>query len=197
MATYTFQQLKDIWIMAGGPPDVANIAAAIAIGESGGRSDATANEPDGSVSRGLWQINSVHGSKSSYDITTNARAAVELYKSKGGKFTDWTVYNKGIYRQFLNGTPDISGATNVAVMNPLDILPNPLDALKDIVEQFKTVIKAGEWFANPHNVIRIVQVVMGGFLIVAGIVILNQALVLHVAEKVEPIVRSVATKGVA
>lgn len=179
--------------MAGGPPDVANVAAAIAIGESGGRSDATAHEPDGSISRGLWQINSVHGASSSYDVTTNARAAVQLYKSKGN-FTDWTVYNKGIYRQFLNGTPDISGTSGTGTTDVGLEIPNPLDALKDIADKIGTVIKAGEWFSDPKNMIRIFQVVIGGGLIVVGIAVLNQALVIKVAEKVGPAVAAVATK---
>lgn len=187
MAVYTFKQLQDLWILYGGPPEVANVAAAIAIGESGGRTDATANEPDGSVSRGLWQINSVHGADSSYDVATNVRAAIKLYKSKG-TFTDWTVFNKGIYKQFLNGTTDTSGgATGVDL--PFGI-PNPLDALRDIADKIGTIIKAGEWFADVHNIIRIAQVISGIGMIFVGLVMLNQSLIVKV---VEPVVKTVAT----
>jgi len=176
--------------MYGGPPEVAGVAAAVAIGESGGRTDATANEPDGSTSRGLWQINSVHGSKSSYDVAVNTRAAVELYKNRGN-FTDWTVYNKGIYKQFLNGAPDVAGGTGTDI--GLEI-PNPLDGLRDIAEKLGAVIEAGEWFADVHNIIRIVQVVMGGALVLIGIAILNMALAKEIAG---PVIKAfAASKGI-
>jgi len=187
MATYSFQQLKDLWILYGGPPEVANVAAAIALGESGGRTDALANEPDGSVSRGLWQINSVHGAASSFDVATNARKAVALYKGRGN-FSAWTVYNEGIYKQFLNGMPDVStggsgGTTGIGLE-----LSNPLDALKDIADQLTNVIKAGEWFADAKNIVRIVQVVVGSALVVVGLVMLSSSLATKIAE---PIVKTV------
>lgn len=87
MATrYTYAQLQDLWVQAGGSRTYAPIAAAIALAESGGRSDAinTSNR-NGTVDRGLWQINSIHGSQSTFDPLSNARAAVAI--SKGG--TDW------------------------------------------------------------------------------------------------------------
>lgn len=83
---YTFQQLKDLWIQAGGSPTYADMAASVALAESGGRADAVnASNNDGSIDRGLWQINSIHGDQSVLDPIANARAAVAI--SKGG--TTW------------------------------------------------------------------------------------------------------------
>lgn len=194
MATYTFEQLKSLWTMYGGPPEVANVAAAIALAESGGRSDATnTSNSNGSIDRGLWQINSVHGADSSYDIATNVRAAVRLYKSKNN-FSDWTVFKSGAYKKFLNGNPDVStggSATNIGI----DI-PNPLDALRDIADRIGTIIKAGEWFADVRNVIRIVQVMIGGALLLVGISILNVGLTLKTADTpAGKAVISAVTKG--
>jgi lysozyme-like protein len=87
MATrYTFAQLKNLWVQAGGSAASSTIAAAIAMAESGGNPDSinTANS-NGTIDRGLWQINSIHGSQSTLDPLANARAAVAI--SKGG--TDW------------------------------------------------------------------------------------------------------------
>lgn len=180
MAVYSFQQLKDLWVMYGGSPNVANVAAAIALAESGGNSNATAHEPNGTLSRGLWQINSVHGANSSYDVATNVRAAVALYNSKGGKFTDWTTFNTGAYRKFLNGSPDTSGSdsgsssgSEVSLLNPLD----SLQSIADIASKLGDLVKGAAWFSDPHNIIRIAQVVGGGFLAISGVVMLSFSLV--------------------
>lgn len=88
MATtrYSFAQLEQIWTQAGGSAKYAPMAAAVAMAESGGRPDAVnTSNSDGSIDRGLWQINSIHGGQSTLDPLANARAAVAI--SKGG--TDW------------------------------------------------------------------------------------------------------------
>jgi hypothetical protein len=99
--SYSKSQLAGLWIQAGGPARVANIAAAIAMAESRGVVGATNRNSNGSIDRGLWQINSVHGALSQFDPRANARAAVQLYNGRGGDFTDWVQYNNGAYRQFL------------------------------------------------------------------------------------------------
>lgn len=83
---YTFSQLEQLWIQAGGSSKYAPMAAAVALAESGGRPDAVnTSNSNGTIDRGLWQINSIHGSQSTLDPVANARAAVAI--SKGG--TDW------------------------------------------------------------------------------------------------------------
>ena len=108
MTQYSFQQLKDLWIQAGGSPTFADMAAAVAMAESGGRSDAVNNNNnDGSIDRGLWQINSVHGKQSTFDPMNNARAAVGI--SNGG--TNWRPWcvayaNGGCSGEFMGpGSP--------------------------------------------------------------------------------------------
>lgn len=87
---YNPNQLAYIWIQAGGPPQAAAMAAAIAYyHESGGWTTATCINGGtgcscmGCVDRGLWQIDSANGPGSSYDVMTNARAAVALYQARG------------------------------------------------------------------------------------------------------------------
>jgi hypothetical protein len=94
--SYTFSQIEGIWIAAGGNKLNAPMAAAIALAESGGNPNATNDNGNGSVDRGLWQINSVHGSQSTYDVTANARAAVQI-SNNGSSWRPWcTAYSDGL-----------------------------------------------------------------------------------------------------
>lgn len=87
---YSFDQLKQLWIQAGGNPAAAAIAAAVALAESGGRPDAFNGNGGRSQDRGLWQINSVHGSQSTFDPVANARAAVAI-SNNGTNWKPWCV----------------------------------------------------------------------------------------------------------
>jgi hypothetical protein len=79
--------------------------AAIALAESGGRIDATNKNTNGTIDRGIWQINSSHtqfdAQRLLSDPLYNAQAAVAIFKSQG--LTAWTTYTSGAYRQFLSG----------------------------------------------------------------------------------------------
>lgn len=117
---YNYAQLEYIWTQAQGNPQAAAMAAAIAMAESGGNSTATDCDSNGSIDRGLWQINSVHGSQSTYDVMGNARAAVSI-SNNGTNWSPWTTYTSGAYRQFLNGNVSPSAtpinATNASANN--------------------------------------------------------------------------------
>jgi len=122
VAQYTIQQLKDLWIQAGGSATYADMAAAIAMAESGGKSDAfNGSNSNGTSDKGLWQINSIHGKQSTFDPLENAKAAVAI--SKGG--TDWrpwcTAWSNGACGgTFLGeGSPVLkflNGITNTGVL---------------------------------------------------------------------------------
>jgi hypothetical protein len=81
MTQYTYGQLKALWQQNGGNSASADIAAAVAMAESGGRSDAVNSNTNGSTDRGLWQINSVHGPQSTFDVTGNVKAAIAISNS--------------------------------------------------------------------------------------------------------------------
>jgi hypothetical protein len=92
---FNYAQLEGIWIQAGGNPQYAAIAAAIATAESSGNSQASNTNSNGSVDRGLWQINSSNGAGSSFDIMTNARTAVSM-SNNGVNWRPWcTAYSDG------------------------------------------------------------------------------------------------------
>lgn len=100
----TFKQVENVWIQAGGNPQAAAMAAAVADASSGLNPNATFTNPDGSVGIGLWLIDKGGLPPGSTDPLANARAAVQL--SKNGR--DWSLWctawsdnacgkNQGVY----------------------------------------------------------------------------------------------------
>jgi hypothetical protein len=55
---------------------------------------------NGTVDRGLWQLNSAY-----YDFEPdcykNTDKAYEIYKSRGNTFDRWSTYNNGSYKRFI------------------------------------------------------------------------------------------------
>lgn len=90
MPGFTFQQAEQLWVSAGGQPQLAAFAAAIADASSGLNPDATVTDASGVTYKGLWQIPSTLGNQSSTDPMTNARAAVQLSQN-GTDFKKWKV----------------------------------------------------------------------------------------------------------
>jgi hypothetical protein len=95
--TLSCSRLEALWESAGGSPGTAFMAAEIATAESSGRQYATDNDGNGTVDRGYWQINSIHGALSTYDPAGNARAAIEL-SGDGTNWSPWVTYNTGAYQ---------------------------------------------------------------------------------------------------
>lgn len=75
-------------------------AIAIALAESGGDIHSENHNTNGTVDKGLWQVNSVHGFPGDlFDPKYNLLAACSVYKSQG--FNAWSTYKNGAYRQFI------------------------------------------------------------------------------------------------
>lgn len=81
-----FDQVENYWIQAGGNPQAASMAAAVADASSGLNPNATITNPDGTTAIGLWLIPKNSTPAGSTDPVANARAAVQL--SNNG--TDWS-----------------------------------------------------------------------------------------------------------
>lgn len=97
---FSYGQLEQLWINAGGPRSRAALMAAIAMAESHGCSSAL----NSIRACGLWQIHPYQNG--CLDGPTNARMAVAKYQSQG--LGAWQSYTNGAYKQFLNPgtTPD-------------------------------------------------------------------------------------------
>jgi hypothetical protein len=87
----------------------ANVAAAVALAESGGDPQAYNPEtqactPSGEGSFGLWQIyRKAHPEFACQDLTdpqTNASAAFKVYSEAGG-FSPWSTFKSGKYQEYL------------------------------------------------------------------------------------------------
>lgn len=93
MTILSWDQLRNTWIYAGGARDRADIAAAVAMAESGGRSDATHYNNNGTVDNGLWQINRPYTAFSLFDPFTNAKVAIQM-SANGTNWRPWcTAYS--------------------------------------------------------------------------------------------------------
>jgi len=82
----TYGDTENAWIQAGGNPQAAAMAAAVADASSGFDPNITRTNPDGTVSVGLWLIPKNGQPPGSTDPVANARAAVQL----SGNGTDWS-----------------------------------------------------------------------------------------------------------
>lgn len=82
----TFAEVENYWIQAGGNPQAAAMAAAVADASSGLNPASSRSNPDGTESIGLWLIPKNGMPTGSTDPMANARAAIEL--SQNG--TDWS-----------------------------------------------------------------------------------------------------------
>jgi hypothetical protein len=117
VATFTHAQLEQLWIAAGGNPNEADTAAAIAQAESGGCQYAKAGPTDDRPvkectyrqttlenSYGLWQINrDAHPDFTAAELYTpagNAAAAVTIAQA-GVDFGPWTTFTDGAYFSYL------------------------------------------------------------------------------------------------
>jgi Lysozyme like domain len=94
--TLSCSGLERLWESAGGSPRAAFLAAEIAMAESSGRQYAVNTNGGRSTDRGYWQINSVHGSLSTFDAYGNARAAV-LISGNGANWGPWVTWQTGAY----------------------------------------------------------------------------------------------------
>lgn len=159
MAVLTDSQIAGYAKGAGFPANEIATAVAIALAESNGRTDAiNRNNSNGSVDRGLWQINSVHDKLPGdrFNPADNARLAYQIWKNGGWRA--WSTYKSGRYRAYLprgttaSGSPAIGGG---AVQAGLDFptLGNP----------FESVLNGGVWA-------RLGVFLLGGLLLLIGFI---------------------------
>jgi hypothetical protein len=84
----TYDQVENIWIQAGGNPQAAAMAAAVADAESGLNPSASRSNPDGTTGIGLWLIPKSGMPPGTTDPVANARAAVQISQN-GQDWSNW------------------------------------------------------------------------------------------------------------
>ena len=112
MPVLSDQQLTQLAYDAGFRGEALRWAVAIAKAESGGNPSAynpelAAGTTPGSGSRGLWQIYGTahpqYNSSIAFDPVVNARAAYQVYREAGNRFTPWSTFTNGSAAQYYNG----------------------------------------------------------------------------------------------
>lgn len=190
MSTLTAQQIAGYAQAAGFTGQGLTWAVAVALAESGGNAAAQHTNTNGSVDRGLWQINSrAHPEVSSaqaFDPAQAARAAFTI--SKGGtSWTPWTTAKNGAAQAML-GTAALAASKPIATgsssttAQDAGLLQLPGQAIDGVATAGKSLaalagdVQAGaDWFGNKHNWSRIALYLVGGIGALAGLVMLGQA----------------------
>ena len=142
MSNLSYGDLLNLAKIAGFSGKDDDIAAAVALAESGGNPRAhNSTPPDDSY--GLWQINmlgamgparrkqfGISSNDKLYDPEINAMAAYKIFRASG--WNAWTTYTSGKYKQYMHGST-IGNAAGGAVEAVKDsVLPDitgPVNAL--------------------------------------------------------------------
>jgi Lysozyme like domain len=179
-SSYTGSELARIVVWTGFRGTPAARAVAIILAESGGRTGArnwngpTRGCPNGSLDRGLAQINSCYHSEVSdtcaFDPYCNV-AAMWRISSHGTSFSPWATFNSGAYRQFINAaaewvsqvqqaggvgpaipTPVVSQASPSTLDQALDWVLGPLNwgPIGWLKDHIKSVVLAGGRYVYDH-----------------------------------------------
>lgn len=170
---YSYAQLEELWIQAGGSKSLAPLMAAIALAESGGNAGATnPNDNNGTqTSWGLWQISNGTHNKPTADILdplTNAQYAVKKYKAQG--LQAWGTYSSGSYRKFMkSGVSPSSPVTGTTPTTAQDAgltsdLGNAIG--QGLIAVMQPVFNFVLWGS---------EVVLGIFLLIGGVFVAIQA----------------------
>lgn len=130
MTVFSYSQLEQLWLNAGGSPSLEATMAAIAEAESSGNSTATGKDSE----EGLWQIDPHYWPAQyvTYDPLGNAKGAVHVESVQG--LGAWSTYNSGAYKQFLSGAaPSGSGSVPTSSTTGINIpLPPPFNNIPGI-----------------------------------------------------------------
>lgn len=171
---YTMDELVAIVHGAGWRGDDVAIGASIIMAESTGNPGAVnPNNPNGTIDRGLWQINSIHEHRLKggnwFDPADSTRMAREIYADAGNSWTPWSTYShwgtntahlqaarasiaKGIGPVPGNPGTGVKGSDNQSLGNPDGLRDSPQKSSPAKGEAKKddfTQLPGNESAANP------------------------------------------------
>jgi hypothetical protein len=206
MATLSPGQIAGYARAAGFRGPALVTAVAVAMAESGGRTDATNRNRNGSTDRGLWQLNDgAHPWVTSInwaDPAANASGAYRIYQEAGGSFRPWVAFTSGSSARFqlqaaqaVQAGPVAPTTDNAGFLDGLPLIGDAASAARSAGDAVKLGASAAVWVSNPHNWLRVVYVVAGGALIIAGAQLTVSGRVSKIVQPVAGAAKMVATKG--
>lgn len=172
------------------------ICVAIAKAESGGNTKAVnAANTNGTVDRGLWQINSVHDAKlpgqDRFNPDVNAELMMQI--SSGGKnWQPWSTFNNGAYSKY---TAEVASALGAADFKPDGNVLQTADNLLPGSGAVTSVVKFFELLTDINTWIRVGKVLLGAAFVAFGIIMLLKDS--NVVKQTVKAGLTVATKGKA
>ena len=179
--SYTYRELEELWVLAGGREIEAPLAAQVATAESGGVPTAENHNTNGSTDRGLWQINSVHGALSTTNVLANAKAAVKISK-EGSGWQQWVTVKTGAYQKAVTPAVQKTGINTEKAIEPeaglLGLLEGKVPGFSKEGKTEEGLEKTAEkaaaafsWEGLSKFAITAVLLVAGAILVVYGIMV--------------------------
>lgn len=137
--SYNYEQLRNLYLQAGGTPKYAGVMAAVALAENRkGDPKATHKNTNGSVDQGLWQINSsnagLYKGQNIFDPLVNAKAAVALAEHSGNGPKNWTQFRNGEWLNYIpksQATQIIGQYNSITKNTPRDVITKPFTTIAD------------------------------------------------------------------
>lgn len=173
------------------------LAVATAEAESSGNTDAVSSNPNGGYNVGLMQLNT-RGGGAGYSVAelkdpaTNMRVAHAVWQRDGQSFTkEWETWHNGKVTQaagelikqgfsqqyasqigngasaIINGGGNFMAESGNAAAQAAGSLPG-IGALSGVTAIAADIDKTGKWITTPSNWVRILFVVGGAVLLIAG-----------------------------
>lgn len=182
---------------AGFPIPMIPVMVAIGLAESGdpkhpGFSRVDAVSPpnkNGTIDRGVWQINSVHGFNPDTLLTLdgNAAAAKQIYDKQG--LGAWSTYNSGAYKSHMT-----AAAAGAASPNAADTtVQNEIPVIGGIQDAWGWLKTAGEVVTSKEFWRRVGLIIIGAVLILLGAWFYSKSQVTSALSKMKPTVKAAAS----
>ena len=174
MTTLTDAQIAGLAKSAGLSGDALVRAVAVALAESGGRTDALGPPTQWGRAVGVWQIMPLAGRPSTAQLKEPNVNAQQMYKiSSGGKnWKPWEAYTNGSYLMFVNrakkaaGNPDSSVGSSGGSTNAEQAISNPFSWPGKILDFFDLI-------TDPITWMRVGMFVGGGILLAIGLFMIS------------------------
>lgn len=162
MTTLSASQIAGYAKNAGVTGQNIAIATAIALAESGGRTDVVGGpNSNGTYDYGVWQINGSHKDLlSGHDWKDPAQNATMMFtlSSGGTNWKPWSTFNNGKYLLHLSQANGVTPDTSVGSVQQTGLS-----------QDFSAIQRFAEFISNPRTWARLGMIVGGGVMIYVAV----------------------------